>query len=204
MSPQRADEAALRLAAIVESSDDAIVSKDLDGIITSWNRAAERLFGYTAAEAVGQPIRLIVPPDRQHEVDDVLSRIRAGTVDDDEDALALLREVLEAAGAEVTTAASGTQALDLIERSAPHVLVADIGMPGMDGFEFIRRVRHWPAPSVSQVPAAALTAYARSEDRTQALRSGFQMHLAKPIDPNELVTAIAALARRRDSASPSP
>src|SRR5206468_11178486 len=78
----RAPDAAARLAAIVESSDDAIVSKTLDGTITSWNRAAERLFGYTAAEAVGQPIFLIVPPDRHGEEEGVLARIRAGHVID--------------------------------------------------------------------------------------------------------------------------
>src|ERR1051325_2626779 len=66
------------LARVVESSDDAIVSKDLNGIIISWNRAAERMFGYTSAEAVGQSIRMIIPADRQHEEDMVLSRIRAG------------------------------------------------------------------------------------------------------------------------------
>src|SRR5580765_8344719 len=65
-------------ARVVESSDDAIVSKDLNGIITSWNRAAERMFGYTAAEAVGQSIRMIIPADRQGEEDMVLSHVRAG------------------------------------------------------------------------------------------------------------------------------
>ena len=76
---QPPDDVAIRhLARVVESSDDAIVSKDLNSIITSWNRAAERMFGYTAAEAIGQSIRMIIPADRQAEEDMVLARIRAG------------------------------------------------------------------------------------------------------------------------------
>jgi CheY-like chemotaxis protein len=66
----------------------------------------------------------------------------------------------------------------------------------MDGFELIRRIRQWPERSIREMPAAALTAYARSEDRQRALRSGFQMHLAKPIDPDGLVAAVVVLARR--------
>ena len=69
----------------------------------------------------------------------------------------------------------------------------------MDGFELIGRIRKSPNPSVRTVPAAALTAFARSEDRTKALRSGFEMHLAKPVDPGELVASVATLARRANS-----
>jgi CheY-like chemotaxis protein len=78
----------------------------------------------------------------------------------------------------------------------PDVVVADLGMPQVDGFQFIDRVRRHHLARVREIPAAALTAYARSEDRVKALRAGFQMHLAKPIDPAELVTTIASLARR--------
>src|SRR5688572_23350656 len=74
----RTSELSARLGAIVDSSDDAIVSKTLDGVITSWNRGAERLFGYTAAEAVGHHISLIVPEDRRAEEEDVLARLRRG------------------------------------------------------------------------------------------------------------------------------
>jgi PAS domain S-box-containing protein len=117
-------------------------------------------------------------------------------VDDDPDALALVREILETAGARVRTATSGRAALESIEADVPDVLVSDLGMPGMDGFEMIQRIRKMEGPA-RELPAAALTAYARSEDRAKALRLGFEMHLAKPIDPSELVAAVASLARRR-------
>jgi CheY-like chemotaxis protein len=126
-----------------------------------------------------------------------LNGVHILAVDDEEDSLTLLREILEAAGAHVTTVASSQQALDAVEKIAPSVVIADIGLPGTDGFELIRRIRQWPKRSIREVPAAALTAYARSEDRQRALLSGFQMHLAKPIDPGDLVAAVAALARRQ-------
>ena len=117
-------------------------------------------------------------------------------VDDEPDALALVSEVLQAAGARLTTAASAAEALNILDADVPDVVVADLGMPHVDGFQFIDRVRRHHNSRVRDVPAAALTAYARSEDRVKALRAGFQMHLAKPIDPAELVTTIAALAKR--------
>jgi PAS domain S-box-containing protein len=129
-----------------------------------------------------------------------LSGVRVLAVDDDADALALLRVTLEAAGAEVTTVPSPLDALERIEALHPQVLVLDLGMPEMDGFELIARIRASTNADVRNVPAAALTAFARSEDRTKALRSGFEMHLAKPVDPGELVASVATLARRTGSA----
>jgi signal transduction histidine kinase/ActR/RegA family two-component response regulator len=126
-----------------------------------------------------------------------LDGIHVLAVDDEEDSLTLLREILETAGAQVTTVASSQEALDAVEKMAPGVIIADIGLPRMDGFALIRRIRQWPERSIREIPAAALTAYARSEDRQRALRSGFQMHLAKPIDPGELVAAVAAIARHQ-------
>jgi signal transduction histidine kinase/ActR/RegA family two-component response regulator len=125
-----------------------------------------------------------------------LRGIRVLAADDEEDALTLLRVVLETAGAEVTTVGSSARVLDRISEVKPHVLVLDLGMPEMDGFELISRIRHSPDPAIRVLPAAALTAFARSEDRTKALLSGFEMHLAKPIDPGELVASVATLARR--------
>jgi CheY-like chemotaxis protein len=104
--------------------------------------------------------------------------------------------VLEALGARTTTAQSVEEALTKVEPDVPDVVVTDLGMPRVDGFGLIERLRRHPNPKVREVPAAALTAYARSEDRIKVLRAGFQIHLAKPIDPAELATAIAALAKR--------
>ncbi|MEP6916989.1 MAG: ATP-binding protein, partial [Acidobacteriota bacterium] len=131
-----------------------------------------------------------------------LHGVRVFAVDDDRDALRLVREILEAAGAEVFTADSAAEALDGLAAARPDVLIADLGMPRMDGFELIARIRRRADPMVRDLPAAALTAYARSEDRAKALRSGFQIHLSKPIDPGELMAAIAALTRRAAPTDP--
>jgi CheY-like chemotaxis protein len=138
-----------------------------------------------------------------------LNGIHVLAVDDEPDALTLVCEVLEAVGARMTTAQSAEEALDKLLTQVPDVVVADLGMPRMDGFGFIDRLRRHVNPRVREIPAAALTAYARSEDRMKALRAGFQIHLAKPIDPAELITTIAALAKHvvvknPDDASESP
>jgi PAS domain S-box-containing protein len=125
-----------------------------------------------------------------------LERVHILAVDDDADALSLVAEVLEAAGARVSTARSAEDALRQVSTEVPNVLIADLGMPHVDGFQLIEQVRRHRNPLVRAIPAAALTAYARSDDRVKALRAGFQIHLAKPIDPAELVTTIAALAKR--------
>ena len=117
-------------------------------------------------------------------------------VDDDPDALALLATVIEAAGARAVTFSSARAALAALPASRADVLVVDLGMPEIDGFQFITEVRRSADRAVNGLPAAALTAFARSDDRTRALRSGFEMHLAKPVDPAELVASIATLARR--------
>jgi CheY-like chemotaxis protein len=125
-----------------------------------------------------------------------LQGVHVLAVDDDADALSLVAELLDAAGARVTTARSAEEALRHLDADPPSVLVADLGMPQVDGFQLIARVRQHRNPVVRRLPAAALTAYARSDDRMKALRAGFHIHLAKPIDPAELVTTIAALSKR--------
>jgi CheY-like chemotaxis protein len=125
-----------------------------------------------------------------------LRGVRVLAVDDDADALSLVAELLDAAGAEVATAQSAEEALRHLDTDTASVLIADLGMPRVDGFQLIEQVRRHRNPVVRQMPAAALTAYARSEDRVKALKAGFQIHLAKPIDPAELVATIAALVKR--------
>jgi PAS domain S-box-containing protein len=292
------------LAAIVESSDDAIVSKTLDGIITSWNHAARKMFGYTAAEAVGQHITLIIPTERRAEADDVLARIRRGervdhfeterqtrggqrvsisltdspienaagniigasevareiterkrmeaalrdsevryrrlfetahdgilivdergeedktpgagdgehapmanlplvrldglrvlVVDDEADARRVLARVLHDAGAIVTAAASAGQAIEALSKARQDVLVSDLGMPDVDGFDLIRKVRAH-GHHAKDLPAVALTAFAHKNDQRQALLAGFQVHVPKPADPHDLIVVIASLAGR--------
>jgi CheY-like chemotaxis protein len=114
-------------------------------------------------------------------------------VDDEADARDLVATVLRTRGAEVTTASSVEGGLALLARRSPMVLVSDIGMPGTDGYEFIRRVRASTSESTAQIPAIALTAYAREEDRRRALEAGFHAHVSKPVEPEDLVRAVSSL-----------
>ena len=125
-----------------------------------------------------------------------LAGIRVLVVDDQEDARDLVRRVLVDSGAEVLVAGSADEALSLVEYARPDVLVSDIGMPDVDGFELLRKVRALGPARGGTVPAIALTAFARSEDRTRALRAGFLAHVSKPIELAELVAAVAAVAGR--------
>jgi len=140
-----------------------------------------------------------VEPPEQATMNKDLTGLEILVVDDDPDALTLMREILEAAGATVISADSGRVALDAMAERVPHAIVSDLGMPGMDGFELLAQLRQSPLESRRNLPAAALTAYARSEDRTRSLKSGFQIYLSKPIDPPELVRAVAVLASKVDT-----
>jgi PAS domain S-box-containing protein len=117
-------------------------------------------------------------------------------VDDEEDAREALRLILQQNGMLVTTAASAREALELVERLQPDILLSDIAMPGEDGLSLIRRVRLLPPAGGGLIPAAALSAYAAAGDRRSALLAGFQHHVAKPVDPSHLLAVIARMVRK--------
>ncbi|HEY6401004.1 MAG TPA: ATP-binding protein, partial [Blastocatellia bacterium] len=130
-----------------------------------------------------------------------LDGARVLVVDDDEDTRQLQKRVLESHGATVKTAASAAEALEMVAANPPEALVADIGMPGEDGYSLMRKIRKLPPGSGGTVPALALTAYARPEDRARALVAGFQQYATKPIEPDELVAAVAKLTREMSAPS---
>ncbi len=120
-------------------------------------------------------------------------------VDDDSDARGVLARILRDARASVITAASAAEALEILREANPALLISDIGMPGEDGYDLIRKVRALPTVNCGRVPAVALTAFARSEDRQRALLAGYQLHVAKPVEPSELLTVCASLVGRISS-----
>ncbi len=128
-----------------------------------------------------------------------LDGLRVLVVDDEPDARELLTTVLEEYGAQVIAVASAAEALEAIKQLQPDVLVSDIGMPQEDGYTLIRKVRALTVHQGGQIPAVALTAYARAEDRAQALLAGFQQHISKPVDPAQLALVVASLAGRNES-----
>ncbi|MGA9996909.1 MAG: PAS domain S-box protein [Pyrinomonadaceae bacterium] len=125
-----------------------------------------------------------------------LDGVRVLVVDDEPDTRELLKVGLGQCGAEVMAAGSAAEALEVMRTVVPDLLISDIGMPEVDGYEMIRRVRNLPDESGGRVPAIALTAYARVEDRMQALRAGYQMHVPKPVELAELVAVAASLVQR--------
>jgi CheY-like chemotaxis protein len=124
-----------------------------------------------------------------------LEGVHAFVIDDEPDAREVLVRVLEGQGAVVTAFSSAQDALEALKTTRPVVIVSDIGMPGMDGYQMIRALRATESRE-SRIPALALTAFARPEDRKRSLQAGFQAHLAKPFDVAELVLIIATLVDR--------
>ena len=131
---------------------------------------------------------------------DQLAGVSVIAVDDEPDGRTVLRRLLSECGATVQTAGSARDALALVRAGPPTVLISDIGMPGEDGYSLIRQVRALPAERGGATPAIALTAYARSADRIKAIEAGFQAHLAKPVEPAELIVTVAMMAKRNTPA----
>jgi CheY-like chemotaxis protein len=135
------------------------------------------------------------------EYEDIaLDNLRVLVIDDEPDARELIRRVLSQCNAHVITAASAEEGLRVLLAQKPNVIVSDVGMPEKDGYQFIREVRSLSASDGGRTPAIALTAFARSEDRTRAMRAGYQVHISKPIEPQELIATVGSLANQvRDS-----
>jgi PAS domain S-box-containing protein len=131
--------------------------------------------------------------DTYEQLED-LEGVHVLVVDDEPDARSLIERLLQECEATVTTAGSASEAFEHVAREAPDVLLSDIGMPKEDGYSLMRRIRKLSG-AASRVPAIALTAYARAEDRTKALQAGYQMHLTKPVEPATLIATVARLVK---------
>jgi signal transduction histidine kinase/ActR/RegA family two-component response regulator len=129
-----------------------------------------------------------------HTID--LKGVKVIVVDDEADATGLVKKIMEDCGATVEACTSAVECLACVPTFRPDVLITDIGMPEMDGYTLIETLRSMPAGDGGRTPAVALTAFARSEDRRQAMLAGFDMHVAKPVEPGELVAVVSRLARR--------
>jgi signal transduction histidine kinase/ActR/RegA family two-component response regulator len=150
-----------------------------------------------AAQAAAPP--LVVPRPAAGVA--ALDGLRLLILDDDFDTRRVLTTALAHMGAAVTAVGSAREALDAVSRETPDVVVSDIRMPGEDGYAFIRKLRALDPERGGRTPAVALTAYPRVEDRARALEAGFQMHVPKPVQPNELAAVVAALAGRAEGAA---
>jgi PAS domain S-box-containing protein len=159
------------------------------------------LFSIRTEESEIQPIQrkreAFTSPDCPPEI----SGIRALIVDDDPDSLDIIELMLSSCGAETITAKSASEAFELVQQQQFDVIISDIGMPGEDGFSLISRIRKLPADRGANIPAIALTAYAREEDKKEALRAGFQLHISKPFEQSEIVAAVARLAGRDENSN---
>jgi signal transduction histidine kinase len=150
---------------------------------------------HVSAVHEGEPVALRTPvPDMPPGPAPSLKGVRVLVVDDDLDGREIVATILERSGAEVRVAGSAGEAIAIVERDMPDVLLADIEMPGEDGYSLLRRIRNLPEPKAQSLPAVALTAYASGQDRAKALSAGFQMHLSKPAHPVELARMVGHLA----------
>ncbi len=167
------------------------------GSVTAGSTGVGEGAEFTVTLPLAEPPAVAPTPaggDPEHDVaPDVLRGVRVLLVEDEPDARDVLREGLEAFGAEVTAVESGLAALDVIGSVQPHVVLSDIALRDVDGYELVRRLRQRGAHDGGDTPAVALTGYARPQDRARALAAGFQAHVAKPVDPDTLAAVIASL-----------
>jgi PAS domain S-box-containing protein len=133
---------------------------------------------------------------RRYDNSSVLRGLRILIVDDDIDSREVLADLLELRGAEAKSVATAREALDALTEWKPDVLISDIGMPDEDGYDLIKKVRNLESGDQRHIPAIALTGYASFEDGEQALAAGYHLHIAKPVDPNQLIGVIASLGRQ--------
>jgi PAS domain S-box-containing protein len=148
----------------------------------------------SSAGRVHPGARDLLPPN---DITDRLDELKILVVDDEADTRELLRQGLEYCGATVSVAGSAAEAVEALMAQTPDILISDIGMPAVDGYDLIRQVRRLPATDGGKIPAIALTAYTRTEDRLQALRAGYDMHVPKPVELAELVAVAASVVRRK-------
>ena len=189
------------------------IVKSLVELHGGWVRASSEGLGKGARFSIGLPVvaTTAVPADVSREPAMAMAQHPGAeqpslhglvvlVIDDEQDSLDLVNRVLGDCGARVFLAGSARAGLEILRRERPDILLSDIGMPDEDGYMLIRQVRALKAKQGGKIPAAAVSAFARPEDRTRALRAGYQMHLAKPVDPTELAAAVASLATRKSSA----
>jgi len=179
---------------LLDSADMAPLAAASDAIGDTIGNAVGNAVGDAVANAAGN----IAKRQADAAVIPRLDGLRVLLVDDEADMRAITGQLLQDAGAELCLAASAGEGWAALRSFAADVVVSDIGMPGVDGYEFVRQLRTRPATQGGQTPALAYTAYTRPEDRDRALAAGFQQHLGKPATPPLLLQALARLARPRD------
>jgi PAS domain S-box-containing protein len=151
----------------------------------------------SSGDRVHPGARELLPP---HDITDRLDGLRILVVDDEPDTRDLLKQGLEYCGATVSLAGSASEALTALDNEVPDILISDIGMPGVDGYDLIKKIRMLQTERGRHVPAIALTAYTRVEDRLHALRAGYDMHVPKPVELTELCAVATSLTRRKTNA----
>lgn len=200
---KRADEAVQRLAAIVESSDDAIVSKDLDGVIQSWNKGAQRIFGYMAEEVIGKSITILLPPDRYNEEPAILQRLRRGERIDHYETI---RRRKDGSLIDISLTVSPVYDMDgkiigagkfsdRARHPLPSLVFLDLKLPYLSGFDVLEWLRQ-QAP-FKELPVVVLTSSSEDRDRERAKELGVKAYFVKPPTREMVLEAMQILTNRQ-------